>query len=149
MKSQTFEYCDLLGFYFSNAGYDVWLGNARSNIFSRKHTFLDPNELLFWQFSWHEIGVYDLSAMIDYILEQTKQTKLIYIGHSQGSTSVFVLLSERPEYNEKIAMVHAMAPPIILKYNHPLIHFLSMDKVYTIKVSLNMRHELINCFVHE
>lgn len=43
--------------------------------------------------------------MLDYILTQTKQNQLIYVGHSQGVTSAFVMLSERPEYNKRIALL--------------------------------------------
>lgn len=85
-------------------------------MFSRNHTSLDPDEHEFWKFSWHEIGYYDLPAMIDYVLEKTELEQIHYIGHSQGVTSVFVLLSERPEYNEKFKLIHAMTPPIILKH---------------------------------
>lgn len=52
---------------------------------------------------------------------QTNQTKLAYVGHSQGVTAVFVLLSERPEYNDKITIAHVMTPPVIFKYNHPMV----------------------------
>ncbi|XP_055301156.1 lipase 3-like [Sitodiplosis mosellana] len=83
----------------------VWIANARGNSFSRNHTKLNPDEEQFWEFSWHEIGFFDLPAMIDYVLMQTGQKQLIYIGHSQGVTSAFVMLSERPEYNEKIAFL--------------------------------------------
>lgn len=48
--------------------------------------------------------------MIDYVLATTNQTQLHYIGHSQGTTSFFVMCSERPEYNEKIKLMHALAP---------------------------------------
>lgn len=65
-------------------------------------------------FSWHEIGVYDLPANIDYILNATGQNKLFFIGHSQGTTSFFVMASERPEYNDKIAMMTALAPAAYL-----------------------------------
>lgn len=34
---------------------------------------------------------------------------------------MFVLLSELPEYNDKISIFHAMTPPVILKYNHPIV----------------------------
>lgn len=35
---------------------------------------------------------------------------LIYVGHSMGTTSCLVLLSEKPEYNEKIKLFIALAP---------------------------------------
>lgn len=73
-----------LGYYFYNRGFDIWLANVRGNTFSRNHTTLDPDGAEFWKFSWHEIGIHDLPAIIDYILAQTKQDKLYYIGHSQG-----------------------------------------------------------------
>lgn len=60
--------------------------------------------------SWHEIGIYDLPAKIDYILEETGQSRIFYIGHSQGTTSFFVMASELPEYNEKIRLMVALAP---------------------------------------
>ena len=109
------------GFYFADRGYDVWLGNARGNTFSRNHTTLDPNwDQQFWEFTWHEIGVYDLPAMIDFILEKTNQSQLSYVGHSQGTTSAFVMLSTLPEYNDKIKVLHGMTFPIIFKYNSPI-----------------------------
>lgn len=40
----------------------------------------------------------------------TGQEKLQYIGHSQGTTAFFVMLSEKPEYNDKIEVMHALAP---------------------------------------
>ncbi|XP_059058794.1 lipase 3-like [Achroia grisella] len=73
-----------LAYLLADAGYDVWLGNARGNKHSRSHISLSPSCAEFWDFSWDEIGRYDLPAMIDYILNATKQDQLIYIGHSQG-----------------------------------------------------------------
>lgn len=89
---------------FADAGYDVWIGNARGNTYSRHHITMDPNDPKFWDFSWHEIGVYDIPATIDYILQQTNQTKLSYVGHSQGVTAFYVTLAELPEYNDKITI---------------------------------------------
>lgn len=45
---------------------------------------MQPEDVDFWDFSWHEIGVFDIPSTIDYILDQTNQTKLSYVGHSQG-----------------------------------------------------------------
>ncbi|XP_053613957.1 lipase 3-like [Plodia interpunctella] len=90
-------------------GYDVWLGNARGNVHSRRHTTLSPEGKEFWDFSWDEIGRYDLPAMIDYVLDATNRAQLSYIGHSQGTTSFFVMGSERPEYNDKIKKMIALS----------------------------------------
>lgn len=98
-----------LAYYLSDAGYDVWMGNARGNKHSVKHKKYSFNSKEFWTFSWHEIGFYDLPAMLDYTLKKTKSSKLFYVGHSQGTTSLLVLLSSRPEYNEKIIQGHLMA----------------------------------------
>lgn len=48
--------------------------------------------------------------MIDYILKNTGQKKLFYLGHSQGTTAFFVMSSELPYHQEKIEAMFAMAP---------------------------------------
>lgn len=59
---------------------------------------------------WDEIGMYDLPATIDYILQKSGTKKIYYVGHSQGGTSFLVMLSEKPEYNEKIVVASLLAP---------------------------------------
>lgn len=98
------------GFILSDEGYDVFLLNSRGNTYSRNHTKLDVAQEEFWQFSFHEMGIYDLPATIDYILEVTKQKSLYYIGHSQGTTQFFVMGSERPEYTKKVTAQFSLAP---------------------------------------
>lgn len=104
-----------LGFLLSDRGYDVWLGNARGNKHSMNHKKFSNSSKQFWTFSWHEIGFYDLPVMIDYVLKVTGSSKTFYAGHSQGTTSLLVLLSTRPEYNEKIVEAHLMAPSAFRK----------------------------------
>lgn len=99
-----------LAYILADNGYDVWLGNARGNTHSKDHIVLKPNQQVFWNFSWHEIGTYDLPTMIDYVLITTGETALHYIGHSQGTTSFFVMLAMHPDYNKKIRSMHALAP---------------------------------------
>jgi lysosomal acid lipase/cholesteryl ester hydrolase len=53
---------------------------------------------------------YDIPAMIDYTLEYTDNKKIPYIGFSMGTSMMFALLSESPEYNEKISGFFALAP---------------------------------------
>lgn len=86
------------------------MGNARGNTHSRKHKTLSPDSAAFWNFSWHEIAMFDLPAMIDYVTSFTGQPKIQYAGHSQGTTAFFILMSLRPEYNDKIRSAHMMAP---------------------------------------
>lgn len=99
-----------LAFQLADEGYDVWLGNQRGNTHSRKHISIDPKKSAFWEFSFHEIGLFDIPAKIDYILETTGQPKLHCAGHSQGTAVFFVLLSLKPEYNDKILSMHALSP---------------------------------------
>ncbi|XP_030383250.1 lipase 1 [Scaptodrosophila lebanonensis] len=117
-----------LAYMLADHNYDVWLGNARGNRYSRNHTTLDPDESKFWDFSWHEIGMYDLPAMIDHILKTTGYKKLHYAGHSQGCTAFFVMCSMRPTYNEKVIMMQAMAPAVYAKEteDHPYIRAISL-----------------------
>ncbi|KOB73274.1 Lipase 3 [Operophtera brumata] len=98
-----------LSFLLADAGYDVWLGNARGNKYCRQHVTLSPEDVRFWNFSFHEIGIFDLPAMIDYALEKSNKTELTYIGHSQGTTVYFVMASMRPEYNKKVKFMVSLA----------------------------------------
>ncbi|CAD7082804.1 unnamed protein product [Hermetia illucens] len=114
-----------IAYLLAEEGYDVWLGNARGNSFSKDHVKLDPKKKDFWNFSWHEIGYYDLPAMIDYVLRNTGVSALNYVGHSQGTTSFFVMTSLRPEYNAKIKAMHALAPVAFMgNMDNPLMKIL-------------------------
>ncbi|XP_052873572.1 lipase 1-like [Anopheles cruzii] len=117
---------DALPYLLSDRGYDVWLGNARGNRYSRNHTHLSPEAREFWNFSFHEIGLYDLPAMVDHVLQQTGHSKLHYVGHSQGSAIFFILNSVRPEYNRKFHLMQALAPAVFMGHlSNPALRFLS------------------------
>lgn len=92
----------------------MWLGNTRGNIYSRKHIAFDleTHPDVYYNYSFHEIGFYDIAASIDYVLNSTKTDKIDYIGHSQGCVTFFVLMSERCEYLDKIGRMVAMAPGV-------------------------------------
>ncbi|XP_026482193.1 lipase 3-like [Ctenocephalides felis] len=106
-----------LALFLSDHGYDVWLGNNRGNKYSRMHQNLDPDSNLeYWDFSWHEMGTEDLPTIIDFVLKFTGQSKLDYIGHSQGTCVFFVMASTKPEYNQKIRSMHALAPSIFMSH---------------------------------
>jgi lysosomal acid lipase/cholesteryl ester hydrolase len=62
------------------------------------------------------MGVSDLPAVIDYILEKTGAQQIFYIGHSMGTTMFYVLGSERPEYNSKIRAMFSLAPVAFMSH---------------------------------
>ncbi|KAG7210308.1 hypothetical protein KM043_011849 [Ampulex compressa] len=99
-----------LAYFLADVGYDVWMGNARGNIYSNTHMLPNITKKDYWSFSWHEIGIYDLPASIDYILKETGRKKIFYAGHSQGTTSFFVMASQLPSYEDKIEAMFALAP---------------------------------------
>ncbi|KAL0113152.1 hypothetical protein PUN28_012380 [Cardiocondyla obscurior] len=132
-----------LAFLLADQGYDIWLGNIRGNSYCRSHVKLSPRDKKFWQFSFHELGTKDLSAMIDYVLNYTKQKTLHYVGHSMGTTALFILLSVKPEYNAKIKLGILLAPVAMWKEVSYAVHhirnkipkikeFLDSNKIYEV-----------------
>merc|ERR1712002_996087 len=99
-----------LGLYLADQGFDVWLGNIRGNTYSKKHKTLKPSDKKFWDFSIDEHIKYDIPAMIDHVLKQTKQRSLYYGGHSQGSMIMLGAMSEDPEMQWKVKVNFALAP---------------------------------------
>lgn len=104
------------GFLLSDAGFDVWFINSRGVPESNFHETLTTNDPEFWQWSFDEIGRYDLSAVIDYILNETQLSNISLLTTSRGFTSSVVLLSLRPEYNDKVNILIGYAPVANITY---------------------------------
>ncbi|ODM93618.1 Lipase 3 [Orchesella cincta] len=113
-----------LPFKLADAGYEVWLANGRGTALSLKHTkYSSVTDLRYWNFSFHEMGMYDVPAVTNKILLETNARKIFYVGHSQGTTQYFVGLSELPEMNDKIAAAFLLAPVAYMghvKSDHPI-----------------------------
>ncbi|EDX13180.1 GD18849 [Drosophila simulans] len=105
-----------LPFMLADRCYDVWLSNSRGVRYSQRHIRLKASQDAFWRFSWHEMGMEDLPAMIDYILSTTNEEALHFVCHSQGCTTLLVLLSMKPEYNRMIKTANMMAPAVFMKH---------------------------------
>lgn len=103
-----------LPYYLATLGYDVWFANARGNRYSQGHRNVMTNSTEYWDFSWQEIGLFDLPAIIDYVRLQTKEP-LNFIGHSMGATALLVLLSSVPKYNDFLRMAILLGPLVYMK----------------------------------
>lgn len=109
---------DSMAFFFADAGFDVWMNNSRGNCYSRDHKYLDPdNDKSYWEFSFHELGIFDQPAVFNYILQETGMSNLTYIGHSQGTTQMFAALSKNPDFFRNKLNLAIMLAPVATVHN--------------------------------
>ena len=91
-------------------------------------------------FSFDQIGQYDLPAMIDTIQQVSGAEKIFYGGHSMGTTSFMVMSIKRPEYAEKVASAHFLAPIAYVDHMTSPLKYVA-PFAGSIDVSLNLASE--------
>lgn len=85
------------------------------------------------------MGTKDVPAEIDFILAITGQEKLTYVGHSEGTTQMFIGLSMMPEYYaERMNLFVALAP--VASLNHTMSSLFKIMAAHLPEVE----YELIN-----
>lgn len=99
--------------------------------------------------SYHESALYDVPAVIDYILEETGNEKLHFVSHSVGSKTFMSALTLRPEYNDKVAVGIMMGPAGFMThmfngYAKLLGPFLRQGQVALIIKRVSFRCECVN-----
>uniref|UniRef100_T1JV91 Lipase n=1 Tax=Tetranychus urticae TaxID=32264 RepID=T1JV91_TETUR len=108
-----------LGFLLANLGYDVWLINVRGTSYSTNHTHLDPEDPQFWDYSFYEIGIYDVTATVEYIKKETGfgeffskhlNETIIVVGFSQGTIQLLIQMSAIPGYDKNYDLVILLQP---------------------------------------
>ena len=73
----------LVAFIFADAGFDVWMGNFRGNTYSGYKINSKLSKNRFWDFSWDEMALEDLPAMIDYALATSKvEADIVFVSPS-------------------------------------------------------------------
>ncbi|KAL6417512.1 hypothetical protein ACFW04_012680 [Cataglyphis niger] len=123
-----------LAYLLADQGYDVWLGNFRGNTYSKAHISLSPSNSTFWDFSFNELGIYDLPAMITFITKKRSQPLHTYIGHSMGTTTFYVMSSERPEITGMVKLMISLAPTAFINHmRSPIRYLIPFWKMFQVK----------------
>ncbi|GMF46814.1 unnamed protein product [Phytophthora fragariaefolia] len=99
-----------LAFVLADAGYDVWLGNSRGNTYSNESTHYTMDDDAFWDFSWEDMGLFDLPAMINYVKDTSGRLTISYVGHSQGVTQALVGFAANQTLAKSVSYFGALAP---------------------------------------
>ena len=96
----------------ADSGYDVWLGNNRGTWYSQGHVEYDAVEDdEFWMYTWGDMGLYDDTANITRIKQETGYDKVFYVGYSQGTIQMFYALSHLQDWMaENLLKVVQLAP---------------------------------------
>ncbi|CAO1638025.1 unnamed protein product [Parajaminaea phylloscopi] len=101
-----------MAFWLVDQGYDVWVTNIRSN-FNAGHTELKRSDPRFWAWGLKELA-YDLRDVTEFICGATGKQRIAAIGHSQGSGSMLLGLSNGicPELGRRLTCFIALGPSV-------------------------------------
>lgn len=94
-------------------------------MFSYEHEDNDKNSYDigndYWDFSFHEMGKYDIVANINYVKEVTNNEKISYVCHSQGCVQFLIGYTMNPDFFEKsLEKIGTMGA--VLKYQNFVIY---------------------------
>ena len=135
-------------FQAARAGYDVWLGNSRGTKESRRHEKYNPDtSKKYWEFSFVEMGLYDLPAVIEMIQEKTGGKQIAYVGYSMGTSEMFTALAIDSEwFADRLSIFVALGPVTKVshtesgKYRAPAEHYKEVTKVLNL---MGLRNEIL------
>ena len=85
---------------------------------------------------------YDLPAMVDYVVRNTSQPQLYYVGHSQGTLIAFAAFPQNKALASKIKTFFALGPVITVKNMKSPLKYL-----FSITTELEVRTQ--NCILNE
>ncbi|KAJ9159475.1 hypothetical protein P3X46_024982 [Hevea brasiliensis] len=103
-----------LGYILADEGFDIWVGNVRGTFWSYGHVSLSDKDKEFWDWSWQELALFDLSEMIQHIYS-TANSKVFVVGHSQGTLMSLAALTQ-PNIVEMVEAAALLCPISYLEH---------------------------------
>jgi hypothetical protein len=107
-----------------NLGYEVWLSNSRGNTFGRNHTKIPIDSAAFWNFTFGDMGAFDIPAVVRYLVED--------MGYSGGQAITLMAWSQGACVTiHIIPVIHPLYTLYcrICTYVHPL--YMCIHHIYT------------------
>ncbi|XP_057494611.1 triacylglycerol lipase 1 [Actinidia eriantha] len=109
-----------LGYILADHGFDVWAGSVRGTFWSHGHTCLSEKDKDFWNWSWEELALYDLTAMLHYV-HVVSHSKVFVVGHSQGTIMSLAAFTE-PDIVKMVQGAALLCPITYLEHvSAPLV----------------------------
>ena len=96
-------------FKFVDEGFNVYMGNFRGTKYSLAHTNPDPSyntSFDYWNFTFAEIGVYDVPAFVDKIYTENGGEKIYIVNSSMATTATTYALATPLEEEFFVDRVH-------------------------------------------
>lgn len=112
-------------------GYDVWVGNNRGNRLSREEGDDCPK---YWSYNFDHLVEYDQPTVISNVLFETKKEKVIYIGHSQGSTQFLLGMGAHSHLQDKIALFIGLGTVVSLENTRSHLVLKALSKLYLLEL---------------
>lgn len=107
------EVANSLPYLLADAGYDVWIGNERGNVFAAENAQMDINSEEFWDaVDVDNMAKLDVPAIFDYVLKASGAAKMHWVGHSQGGGMMVLALANRPELQQQLGKAVLLAPGV-------------------------------------
>jgi lysosomal acid lipase/cholesteryl ester hydrolase len=138
-----------LAFWLVDQGYDVWLTNIRAN-YGAGHTEFSRDDPRFWAWGLKELA-FDLRDVVEFVCEATAHAKVAYVGHSQGSGSMYVALSPGicPELGDRLSVFVALGPsvysgPVLRRFPFSLLRKFRSRKWWSLVFGVKVRPSLFD-----
>lgn len=94
------------------------------------------------------MGIYDLPAIITFITNMRSQSLHAYIGHSMGTTSFYIMASERPEIVGMVKLMISLAPTAFMEsMKSPLRYLDSFYEVIQMIMNVLFHGEFLNRYL--